>query len=161
MTFDPTKPVQTRDGRKARIIYYDYKGIRGESMVALIDKGNGKESVGAYYENGSLVMSVESGLDLINIPEENVTELNSGIEELKSEVEHLELSHQTLRILAEKAFGEIREDVETLQKFILEQEKCINFIMTDIRDINQRLRKLENNNLYHKLNNVIEQKEWK
>jgi len=41
MSFDPTKPVQTRDGRKARILYTDIKS--GYPIVALTTEPGGVE----------------------------------------------------------------------------------------------------------------------
>jgi hypothetical protein len=67
MKFDPTKPVQTRDGRKARIICTDAKG--GNPIVALRTSENGKyEVMELYYEDGRCQAS-SPGCDLINIPE--------------------------------------------------------------------------------------------
>ena len=50
MTFDPTKPVQTRDGRKARIICTDLNNPAFR-IVAVIDHPGG-EYVETYYSNG-------------------------------------------------------------------------------------------------------------
>lgn len=63
--FDPTKPVQTRDGRKARIICTDRKGEL--PIVALIGDDEARlmfyTSMGLFFENDV------SRNDLINIPE--------------------------------------------------------------------------------------------
>jgi len=66
--FDPTKPVQTRDGRKARIICTD-RNDADFPIVALVDDGVYEEpktydSEGAYLPNMG-----ESASDLINIPD--------------------------------------------------------------------------------------------
>lgn len=68
MTFDPTKPVQTRDGRKARIICTDRVGI-GSKIIALILEGHGEEAH-AYKDDGSFWYADECHdyRDLINIP---------------------------------------------------------------------------------------------
>jgi hypothetical protein len=76
MTFDPTKPVQTRDGRKVRIICTDAAGPH--PIVALIKvEKEGREcshqfsKIGSYFAN-----SIASELDLINIPERKVRWVN-------------------------------------------------------------------------------------
>jgi hypothetical protein len=66
--FDPSKPVQTRDGRPARIICTDRGGVY--PIVALVKTPNsGIEIVGAYKMNGSGTHCASSRLDLINVPE--------------------------------------------------------------------------------------------
>ena len=64
--FDPTKPVQTRDGHKARIVCTDRKGT--VSIVALVERYSHENAV-YYGSDGRLVGSKESRLDLVNIPE--------------------------------------------------------------------------------------------
>ncbi len=78
--FDPTKPVQTRDGRKARILCTDFKDVW--PIVAAVTTNTDIEVI-RYYREGGLVarncgpMSAMSALtdslldpdDLINIPE--------------------------------------------------------------------------------------------
>jgi hypothetical protein len=68
-TFDPTKPVQTRDGRKARIVYTDRAG--GEWPIgALVMNENNAESCYNYDINGHFLQNKsEHRLDLINILE--------------------------------------------------------------------------------------------
>jgi hypothetical protein len=67
MTFDPTKPVQTRDGRKARIICTD--ACCEDPIIALVDS-NGHEYVFWYSLTGKHSRDdIESDNDLINIPE--------------------------------------------------------------------------------------------
>jgi hypothetical protein len=67
MTFDPTKPVQTRDGRKARIIATDLDAE--QNIVAIVEGPDGKEYVETYCPNGHLVKNKVTVSDLINIPE--------------------------------------------------------------------------------------------
>jgi len=72
MTFDPSKPVQTRDGRKARIICTDRKHPDGP-IVALIEYPEssphaGDETYRSYYADGRYYPSVESPTDLVNVP---------------------------------------------------------------------------------------------
>ena len=64
-TFDPTKPVQTRDGRKARIICTDIKD--DTPILAAVDCGT-FESVEHYYRSGLVNGAVGSQDDLINTP---------------------------------------------------------------------------------------------
>jgi hypothetical protein len=70
--FDPTKPVQTRDGRKARIICTDraFVSASGESwpIIALISSGDGKEHA-YYYQNDGGAPHLNAGHSLVNIPE--------------------------------------------------------------------------------------------
>lgn len=65
--FDPTKPVQTRDGRKARIICTDRRDVIFP-IVALIEEGD-MDRVLTYYANGSHEKQ-PSDADLINVPAE-------------------------------------------------------------------------------------------
>jgi hypothetical protein len=69
--FDPSKPVQTRDGRKARIICTDAEGV--QPIVALVYEPSGVE---AQMFNGNGLFhpdtSRESVCDLINVEPEVV-----------------------------------------------------------------------------------------
>lgn len=76
--FDPTKPVQTRDGRAARIVCTDYKAKRhghdiGRPILALVaSRMDGEhEHVYTYTVNGSHhgEHGGPMGVDLVNIPE--------------------------------------------------------------------------------------------
>lgn len=67
--FDPTKPVQTRDGRKARILCTDYIHPDGLSIVALITQPNGEESLLTYTADGRYWTPIEDHItDLVNVP---------------------------------------------------------------------------------------------
>jgi hypothetical protein len=70
--FDVTKPVQTRDGRKARIICTDraFVSANGESwpIIALISNGDGKEHA-YYYRNDGGGLVRDAAYSLVNIPE--------------------------------------------------------------------------------------------
>jgi len=69
-TFDPTKPVQTRDGNKARIICSDR--LAGQSVVALIEHC-GSEIIAWFYANGrSNSDNIDRPGDLVNVPEKHV-----------------------------------------------------------------------------------------
>ncbi len=78
MTFDKTKPVQTRDGRPARIICTDQKG--NAPIVALIyqDKDGGYEVPGEY-DSGGLFQGFSgddsSDFDLVAVPETREVEV--------------------------------------------------------------------------------------
>lgn len=66
MTFDPKKPVQTRDGRKVRIICTDVRSAY--PIIALIEMGNGGESRMSYAADGTSMYCTPSA-QLINVPE--------------------------------------------------------------------------------------------
>lgn len=55
-------PVCTRDGRKARIVTYDKKGIY--SIVALVEDGEDEETVMLYNSHGR-ISKPNGGLDLM------------------------------------------------------------------------------------------------
>ena len=69
--FDPTKPVQTRDGRKARIICTDRVWIGGAPLVVLIDTIDGSyQDVECFWSDGRIYSSgADSQCDLFNAPE--------------------------------------------------------------------------------------------
>lgn len=63
--FDPTKPVQTRDGRKATILVTDLMGPYPiAARVAISDK---QEEVCTYHDNGQRLTWSENLIDLVNI----------------------------------------------------------------------------------------------
>jgi hypothetical protein len=66
-TFDPTKPVETRDGRAARIICTDKKG--GCPILALVETNlkGGREYTQYYNNDGSSAGGVTRE-DLVNVP---------------------------------------------------------------------------------------------
>lgn len=72
MKFDPTKPVQTRDGRKARIVCKDVKCPLGFHILALVERDSGMEEAVWFQSNGRAHRNgTEACNDLINIPEEH------------------------------------------------------------------------------------------
>lgn len=80
-TFDPTKPVQTRGGRKARIICTDREGEW--PIIALVESSDG-EDVRTFDREGRWFVSANSLGDLVNIPEvttriSNVYRFGSGV----------------------------------------------------------------------------------
>lgn len=74
MKLDLTKPVQTRDGRKARIICTDAKHIK--PVIALVTEPNTFECVALYGADGNFFAdkTLESRNDLVNVPETNKLE---------------------------------------------------------------------------------------
>lgn len=67
--FDPTKPVQTRDGRKARILATDIKHEK-YPISAAVTMGNGNEVVCAFSPDGCFHYErMHRNEDLVNIPE--------------------------------------------------------------------------------------------
>jgi hypothetical protein len=71
MAFDPTKPVQTRDGRKARILCTDRDGNR--PIVVLITNSL-REEVSTRCRDGRLSLGHDGFRgDLVNIPVKSTT----------------------------------------------------------------------------------------
>ena len=71
MKFDPTKPVQTCDSRKARIICTDANNH--QPIVALITEQDGHEYTRNYTKDGFYYIGAgRSDSDLINIPERRI-----------------------------------------------------------------------------------------
>jgi hypothetical protein len=82
MAFDPTKPVQTRDGRKARIVCADAKG--SQPIVALV-MCDGVESEGRHSLRGAYHLDEsECSRDLINIPQKREGWVNVYAEDKRS-----------------------------------------------------------------------------
>ena len=69
-SFDPTKPVQTRDGRPARIVATDKAG--NKPIVALIGL---TESPVTRYANGRMMGFRDNSADLINVAPKPVVEV--------------------------------------------------------------------------------------
>lgn len=66
--FDPTKPVQTRDGRQAQILRTDLKNNE-YPIAALITQPDGEEYVSTHFSNGRWVSdTIENENDLVNVP---------------------------------------------------------------------------------------------
>lgn len=70
--FDPTKPVQTRDGKPARIISTDAKADN-YPIVALIADSQGREEAHHFQADGRACRHDQSPLDLLNIPPKKQT----------------------------------------------------------------------------------------
>ena len=71
MTIDWTKPIQTRDGRSARLLCKDLKGARGYPVVVALLDERGYESLEHYTLGGQYLTGddEENDHDLINLPE--------------------------------------------------------------------------------------------
>lgn len=73
--FDPTKPVQTRNGNKARIICTDRQrapGVKAGPIIALVVMDDGTEQVQSYSTEGEYPYGFSdqpNGKDLVNVPE--------------------------------------------------------------------------------------------
>jgi hypothetical protein len=68
--FDPTKPVQTRDGRKARIVDTNFKGILGQGqIVAIVSEPSGYETLVVYCDDGQMYEDRNDVRNLVNVPE--------------------------------------------------------------------------------------------
>lgn len=68
MTFDPTKPVQTRDGQKAEILRYDLNN-EDWPIVAVITRPDGQQWAGTFGSGGRYSTYNEREYDLVNVPE--------------------------------------------------------------------------------------------
>ncbi len=71
MTFDPTKPIQTRNGYKAEIVDTNLTGKY--SLLVIIETDLGNRYSARYHLDGTKGHIGNKPVDLINIPEE-VTE---------------------------------------------------------------------------------------
>ena len=81
---DFSKPVQTRDGRKVRILCTDMKGDMGDTVVGIIAEGDSEEVLtwktdGVYNRAGD-----ETSCDLINVPETRVVWVNMYAHDLST-----------------------------------------------------------------------------
>jgi len=86
MTFDLTKPVQTRNGCKSKIISTDYKG--DQPIIAIIEDEEGNQDIETFCNDGSYHHNDDYGnhhcddekceMDLINIPEQKKIDLHWG-----------------------------------------------------------------------------------
>jgi hypothetical protein len=83
MTLDLTKPVQTRDGRKVRIVCTDYANTYKRPIIGLIagfDDGRfGHEMMQVYALDGTCTTAAQ---DLVNVPEKrwlNIYTNNPGL----------------------------------------------------------------------------------
>jgi hypothetical protein len=71
--FDPAKPVQTRDGRPARIVSTNMGGRY--PILAIIDEGKEGDHASRYTMKGRFMTAPgESELDLVNVPDPTLRE---------------------------------------------------------------------------------------
>ena len=63
------KPVCTRNGRKARIICFDFQSIENTPIVAAVQVTDKQEVIANYYEDGRQFVDGISELDLMMLPE--------------------------------------------------------------------------------------------
>lgn len=63
------KPVYTRDGRKARIICFDFQSIENTPIVAAVQVTDKQEVIANYYEDGRQSVDEISELDLMMLSE--------------------------------------------------------------------------------------------
>lgn len=69
MSLDLTKPVQTRDGRKAKVIC-SYLKNPDYPLAAIVVNEYGNEVVETYTKTGSQIVDRKTGWDLINVDEQ-------------------------------------------------------------------------------------------
>ncbi len=72
-TFDPTKPVRTRDGKPARILCTDARGDL--PIVALVGAPGESEYVQRFTKDGCAYRNVPLPHDLINVPEKRTLDI--------------------------------------------------------------------------------------
>ena len=75
MTLDLTKPVQTRDGRKVRILCTDMDG-EYDSIVGIVMNTNESEQCESWRPDGHYYDTSETNSDLVNVPETRVVWVN-------------------------------------------------------------------------------------
>jgi hypothetical protein len=76
MSVDWNKPIQTRDGRKARVVCMDRKDYQSHRTYMCLVDNNGTEAVWFYKSNGYIRDDNKNDdLDIINVPEEHEIEI--------------------------------------------------------------------------------------
>jgi len=75
MTFDPSKPVQTRDGHKARVLCTDLDGPKPIGAGIYLSGGS-MEFLYSYLSSGRLDDATPNGDDLVNAPEKRTVWIN-------------------------------------------------------------------------------------
>lgn len=114
MTFDTTKPVQTRDGRKARIICVDRKS-HNRPIVALISDADGVERSAYFTADGQWNSREQGSTDLVNISEETSRWVNfyagAGYETREIANQNNNRNLQRVAILQVKIEGDHVKDV--------------------------------------------------
>lgn len=64
---DWTKPIQTRDGRKARVLATDLRGRRNKP-IAVVVTTDGEDQICQFFRNGRYSCGEMWDLDIINAP---------------------------------------------------------------------------------------------
>lgn len=73
MTFDPTKPCTTRDGRKAEVL----RVLKNGDIVAVVTESDGREWSATWRGDGTFYSFVVEGrTDLVNTPVKHVRYVN-------------------------------------------------------------------------------------
>ncbi len=73
MIVDWTKPIQTVDGRKARLLgELKASSVHNESRVVAVEEPNGDEHAKSYFEDGQYFSDRKSQHDIINVPPRRV-----------------------------------------------------------------------------------------
>jgi len=85
-TFDPKKPVETRDGRKAFIDATDAKFPTGQTILGRIRGVSGNDTSYYWYSNGRSIFDKESDSDLVNVEPLTSRFLNVYTENVQSVV---------------------------------------------------------------------------
>lgn len=75
-TLDPTKPVQAREGRAARIVCTDRKCRSEYPIIALVEQLDGVEEVFRFTRDGRFIDNTTDAMDLVNIPEKKTVYVN-------------------------------------------------------------------------------------
>lgn len=76
---DLTKPVRTRDGRKARVVATDMNGSEGDTVLALITEPDGNEYAYEFKADGSYYCPADpSHNDLVQAPEQRRRYFNAA-----------------------------------------------------------------------------------
>lgn len=107
-SFDPTKPVQTRDGRKVELLRHNLNTVY--SIVAIITEKDGTETGMFYTEDGEWMKGLEGHKDdLINIPTKH--KLTGWVNVY---AEHLENCVHKTKIEADKAQSRLDKRIACL-----------------------------------------------
>ena len=88
------KPVCTRDGRKARIICFDFQSIENTPIVAAVQVTDKQEVIANYYEDGRQFVDGISELDLMMLPEKKEGWVNVYKNQIHNTPESAEEGHK-------------------------------------------------------------------
>lgn len=107
--FDPTKPVQTRDGRKAQILYTN-RNASDYPIVAMVTRQpNQPEDVNFYTADGRYYVEERTSIDdLVNIPEKWTVKFWVNVYASSNCADFLEIVLHGLRANADEHAGASR-----------------------------------------------------